>query len=188
MTPGSRFYRWLGPDRTDRELISRLKDAMTLKIPGLDRFAQRFVKLARRQRDRFFTRGLPSGVAPYKGWQWWCLTHECAQYVLNYVDSNRDFRFFRSTSIPDETFFQTIIANSEFVHTLSAGFAQDVIAGNHYIRWSEGSGLGKPCILKEDEFEALMASGACFARKLDETDSHRLIELLRERTAPPARC
>lgn len=120
-------------------------------------------------------------MTPYKGWQWWCLTHECAQYVLNYVDANRDVvRFFRSTSIPDETFFQTIIANSEFAHTLSPGLARGVISGNHYIRWSES----KPCVLREDDFAALTASEACFARKLDETASHRLIGMLRQRTGP----
>ena len=132
LTPGSRFHRWLDPEWTDQELISRLELAPTLQTLGLDRYVLRFVEFARRQRDRVFSRRLQSAMTPYKGWQWWCLSHECSRYVLNYVDSNRDFvRFFRSTSIPDETFFQTIIANSQFVHTLSPGFAQGVTAGNH---------------------------------------------------------
>lgn len=184
LTPESRFYQWLGPDRTDRELISRIQDGAPLQIPGLDRYAHRVVKFARRQRDRFFKRRLGGAMTPCKGWQWWCLTHECTQYVLNYVDSHRDFvRFFRSTSLPDETFFHTIIANSKFNQTLSPGFAQDVIAGNHYIRWSKGSGLGKPSVLKEDMLATLVSSEACFARKLRETESDELIRLLRERMA-----
>jgi len=44
-------------------------------------------------------------VIPHKGWQWGSLTHECTQYVLDYVDSNRYFvRSFMPTRIPDETF------------------------------------------------------------------------------------
>jgi hypothetical protein len=52
--------------------------------------------------------------------------------VLDYVDANPRFvRFFRSALIPDESFFHTIIANSEFARTLSPACPQGVISGKH---------------------------------------------------------
>jgi hypothetical protein len=121
-------------------------------------------------------------IEPAKGWQWWCLTHECVEYVLRYTEANPEFvRFFRSTHIPDESFIHTIIANSDFLHTLSPGRATGPIAGNHFIQWDRGNGRGKPCILNENDFDALVASDACFARKVSETDSAPLIGRLRER-------
>jgi hypothetical protein len=57
--------------------------------------------------------------------------------------------------------------------------------GNHYIRCHGG----KPRVLKSDAFEALIDSDACFARKLNETDSLELMEKLRDfcRTGDAAR-
>jgi hypothetical protein len=102
--------------------------------------------------------------------------------VLDYTDANPEFvRFFRSMLVPDESFFHTIIANSEFVHTLSPGHATGVITGNHYVRWDKGNGVGTPCLLKADDFDALIASDACFARKVSETESGALVRRLHER-------
>ena len=129
------LYHW-----SDRRLRQIPPDASTVQKLEAPQACARALWYGRRQ-SRLFQRRLPSGVRPHKGWQWWCLTHECTEYVLNYVDAHPQFvRFFRSTRIPDESFFQTILANSEFVHTVSPGFAEGVITGNHYIRWSKDRG------------------------------------------------
>jgi hypothetical protein len=181
MQPGSRTYNRLFSDR-DLRLIKLLKRSRTLKRLRLPHYVQRLVEHRRRQKDRLMRRRLPPGVKLYKGWQWWCLTHECVTYVLHYIVSNPEYvRFFRDTRFPDESFFQTILVNSDFVHTLSPGEAKGVISGNHYVRWSEDMGRGKPCVLKEDDFDALVASEACFARKMDEIESVALVRRLRER-------
>jgi hypothetical protein len=180
MTPRSYFHDRLIYYRTERRLRKFLKRRRLFKRLKLNEHVRGLFKYGRRL--RMFQPRLPGNVRPYKGWQWWCLTHECSEYVLNYVDAHPEFvRFFSSTHIPDESMFQTILANSEFVDTLSPGFAGGVIAGNHYARWSKGEAQGKPCILKEDDLEALIRSDACFARKLSEAHSTRLIELLSER-------
>jgi hypothetical protein len=141
------------------------------------RSQSRVYKLSRRLAARFSPRRLPRGIRFYKGWQWWCLSHECIAYILGYVESHPEIvRFCRYTFIPDEMFFHTIIGNSEYARTLSPGFAEGTIAGNHYIRWAGG----KPCVLKADAFEALIESDACFARKFDEAHSSRLIAMLRD--------
>lgn len=182
MTPQSLFHDRLIYYRTERRLRKFFKRRRLFKRLKLHEHVRGLFKYGRRL--RMFQHRPPCNLRPYKGWQWWCLTHECTEYVLNYVDAHPEFvQFFRSTHIPDESLFQTIIANSEFVDTLSPGFAAGVIAGNHYVRWSKGEARGKSCILKEDDLEALIRSDACFARKLSEVDSTRLIELLSERAS-----
>ncbi len=132
---------------------------------------------ARRLLARVAPRRLPRGLKLYKGLQWWCLTDACAAYVLDVVDRRPDLvRFFRRTRIPDETFFHTIIGNSPFAATLSPGFADGTHAGNHYIRWREGM----PVVLGEADLDLLLRDEACFARKVNEHDSAKLIERLRE--------
>ncbi len=176
-----RYHDRLVYRRSDMELMKSLnrRSLVRLNIPT---HISRFIRQARRKQDRLTGRTLPPGVRAYKGWQWWCLTYECARYVLDYSDANPHFvEFFQSTHIPDELFFHTIIANSEFVHTLSPGRQRGVISGNHYVRWSRGEGVGQPCVLKEDDFDELVASEACFARKLSETESGQLIRRLHER-------
>lgn len=52
---------------------------------------------------------------PYGGSQWWALTREACQYILEFVQSNESVsRFFRNTCCPDEMFFHTILGNSPF--------------------------------------------------------------------------
>jgi hypothetical protein len=181
LKPGSRFhdrlvYRW-----SDRRLIKFLKRRRSLARLDIPTHVGRLIRGARGKLDQLTNRTLPAGIVPYKGWQWWCLTHDCARYVLDYVNANpRVVRFFRPTLVPDESFFHTVIANSEFAHTLSPAGPQGVISGNHYVRWRKIKGRCKPQVLKEGDFDELAASEACFARKFSETKSGRLIERLHD--------
>jgi len=51
----------------------------------------------------------------YYGSTWWALSHDCLRYVLEQIDNHREYIPFYQTSLsPDESFFQTIIANSSF--------------------------------------------------------------------------
>ncbi|MBQ4279014.1 MAG: hypothetical protein IJC16_03545 [Rikenellaceae bacterium] len=106
----------------------------------------------------------------YKGSPWWCLSGACIRYVLDYCDRNPGFvRFNRTVHCPDELFFQTIIMHSPF--------AERVTGDNfRYIDWS--AGLANPKTLGAEDYEAIVASGKWFARKLDETADSRLLDLL----------
>jgi hypothetical protein len=172
MRPGSRFYDRLIYRRSDRRLIKFLRRRRSLARLKIPTYTGQLIKGVRGKLDELTDRTLPAGTIPHKGWQWWCLTHDCARYVLDYVNANPRFvRFFRSALIPDESFFHTIIANSEFAHTLSPTCPQGAISGNHYVRWQEVKGRCKPRVLEESDFAELAASQACFARKFSETKS-----------------
>jgi hypothetical protein len=69
-------------------------------------------KLGLAQRD--YKRYLGS-LEPYSGSQWWALTSDACRYVLEFVDKHQQFaEYFQNTFAPDESFFQTIVANSAF--------------------------------------------------------------------------
>ncbi|MDN5788835.1 beta-1,6-N-acetylglucosaminyltransferase, partial [Pseudorhodobacter sp.] len=55
-------------------------------------------------------RKVPGDLQIQIGSQWWCLRRRTIEAVLAFCDSRRDvMRFFRTTWIPDETFFQTLV-------------------------------------------------------------------------------
>lgn len=62
-------------------------------------------------------------VDVYFGSQWIGITKECAEYVVDTVESNPQLKeYFENTSAPDEMFFHTIIFNSPFkYHTIQHG-------------------------------------------------------------------
>jgi hypothetical protein len=61
-----------------------------------------------------------NGQKPYTGSQWWALTNECASYILDYVRKNSKIvGLFKTSSCPDEAFFQTILMNSKFKKSIS---------------------------------------------------------------------
>lgn len=65
----------------------------------------------------------------YVGGQWFALTRQCVEYVLDTVDENKRYeRFFRHSLIPDEAFFQTIIAHSPF--------AANIVPNMTYTDWT----------------------------------------------------
>jgi len=115
----------------------------------------------------------------YNGSGWFSLTGDCIEYILDFVDKNKDFyRFFHNAMCSDETFFQTIILNSEY---------KDKVVNNNlrYIDWC-AAGLGSPktsgwfkrgstsprTLLLED-YERLSNSKCLFARKFDlDTDAN----------------
>ncbi|MEO0342903.1 MAG: DUF5928 domain-containing protein [Pseudomonadota bacterium] len=63
------------------------------------------------QRKMRWEREAPSGLEMKIGSQWWCLRRKTVESVLKYIDQNPAVvRFFKSVWIPDECFFQTLVA------------------------------------------------------------------------------
>jgi hypothetical protein len=91
------------------------------------RFAARaLAKLGFAQRDY---RKYLGSLEPYGGEQWWALTRDACQYVLEFVERNRHVeKYFQNTPAPDEMFFHTILGNS--------AFASRTRRCLHYLDWS----------------------------------------------------
>ncbi len=129
---------------------------------------------------------------PYFGSQWFALTVGTVKYILDFISTNRAYlRFMKYTEGPDETFFQTIILNSERrenVYGYDRFVQWDKIKkiGEHftqgysslrYMDWSDrGPNMPKPAILDSGYFETLVDSPDLFARKVDENASADLLD------------
>ncbi|MXU66473.1 DUF5928 domain-containing protein [Oceanomicrobium pacificus] len=102
-------------------------------------------------------RKLPDGLRIMVGSQWWCLRHGTIDRVLDLIANRPDIpRFFRSTWIPDETFFQTLVLEV----TPRAEIA------NRTLTFLLFTDYGLPVVFHDDHADLLEAQDWLFARKV----------------------
>ncbi len=121
-------------------------------------------------------REAPLGLRLYGGAQWWCLSSEAVRYLNDFIARNPELlRFYSGSFIPDESFIQTILANSPLAHR---------ITGHHrrLIIWDRPV-PPYPAILKMDDLEMLLASDNLFARKFDPKMDAGILDALDKRNA-----
>jgi hypothetical protein len=71
-----------------------------------------FYLLLAAQKKLGWSRNLPKGLRPVIGSQWWCLRRGTIEKIVRFLKERPDVvRFFRTTWIPDETFFQSLVAH-----------------------------------------------------------------------------
>lgn len=71
-------------------------------------------------------------IKPCYGSQWWAITQECANYILNLSNNNKRLdKYFKTSFAPDEMYFHTIIFNSNFASSTINGGVEDYSS-----RWS----------------------------------------------------
>jgi hypothetical protein len=122
-------------------------------------------------------RSVPGGLRPFQGSSYFTLSRECARYVRAFAAENPRFvRFFRHTSFPDESFFQTILLNSPL--------AAKVV--NRNLRHEDWTAPGAhPAILRAGDLPDLTASEDFIAKKFDSTVDAEILDLIdREILAP----
>lgn len=106
----------------------------------------------------------------YKGDNWWTLTPECIDYILEYAKKEYKFvNFHRFTESSDEIFFHNIIMHSPF--------AERVENNSHrYIDWSQCK--ANPEILTCEDYDKIVKSDAWFARKFDTELNSNILDML----------
>lgn len=106
----------------------------------------------------------------YGGSTWWSLAREAVAYVCGHCDWQGWYERLKDTFVPEEMYVQTLLLNSPLRDT--------VVNDNlRYILWEERHG-SCPAILDESDAEALLHSGAWFARKVDSDVSGKLIRTI----------
>lgn len=105
----------------------------------------------------------------YKGSNWFGITKELRDYILNYLEINDWYlKAFEKSYCGDEIFFQTLIMNSPFrfnIYKLNS--ANENLMSLRYIDWSSGPDF--PKILNEEDFNKIKGSNALFGRKFNES-------------------
>lgn len=114
------------------------------------------------------TRALPAGIKVMIGSQWWCLRRRSVAAVLAFSRQRPDvIRFFRTTWIPDETFFQTLVRH------LVPGREIE----SRTLTFLMFSDYGMPVSFYNDHADLLLGQDALFARKIS-AEAHRLKQML----------
>lgn len=144
------------------------------------------MNLERAERRLLPERRFPFGHVPYRGSAYFALTRQVADYVLAFLDTDdgaRYMRFFRRSWGSDEMLFQSVVLNSPLATTCrhyerdrAAGLTHPNDAHLHYVDWDPAR--ERPAVLDERDLDALLASEAFFARKVDAIRSQRLLEEL----------
>ena len=122
-------------------------------------------------------------LAPYGGSAWWAIGREAAAHILEFTVQNpRIVTYYKHTDIPDESYFQTILGNSEFKSKMQRSLT--------YTDWSAGG--ANPAMLTMAHMERFISEVPClsnsaygnsevlFARKFSE-DSDELVSMLESR-------
>ena len=123
------------------------------------------------QRYLGLTRQIPQDIQVQIGSQWWCLRRQTIESLMDFIQSRRDVvRFFRTTWIPDETFFQTIVP-----HLIPQTEIQ-----SRTLTFLMFTDYGRPVMFYNDHYDLLIGQDYLFARKIspDANDLQRRLGLL----------
>ena len=99
-----------------------------------------------------------------KGAVWFSITHACALYALEHAPEYR--KYYRLSTCADEIWLQSVLARSPFMEQRHySSFGDETAATMRYVDWTDGG--SSPRTLTMDDYAAMRASGALFARKFD---------------------
>ena len=102
-------------------------------------------------------REIPADIQVMIGSQWWCLRRTTIEAILDFTKKRRDvMRFFSTTWIPDETFFQTLVRHlvpERQIETRTLTFLMF-------------SDYGMPVTFYNDQYDLLLSQDFLFARKI----------------------
>jgi hypothetical protein len=103
------------------------------------------------------TRDVPDDIQMMIGSQWWCLRRRTIEWVLDFCEQRPDvMRFFKTTWIPDETFFQTIVRH----------VVPETEIRTRTLTFLMFTDYGMPVTFYNDHYDLLLSQDFLFARKI----------------------
>ncbi len=103
------------------------------------------------------SRSIPADLQIQIGSQWWCLRRRTIEAILDLCRTRRDImRFFRTTWIPDETFFQTLVRHLVPEHEIRSRTPTFLMFTDY----------GMPLTFYNDHYDLLLSQDYIFARKI----------------------
>ena len=120
------------------------------------------------QKQFGLARKVPADLKIHIGSQWWCLRRRTIEAVLDFAARRRDVRrFFATTWVPDEIFFQTLVAHLVPATSIRSRPLTFLIFTDY----------GVPVTFHDDHHDLLLAQDYLFARKIS-PDAVKLRERL----------
>jgi hypothetical protein len=127
-----------------------------------------FYWMLQAQRKLGLKRSIPEDIQVQIGSQWWCLRRLTVEWSREFVAERPDVvRFFRTTWIPDETFFQTLVRH----------LVPETEIRSRTLTFLMFSDYGMPVNFYNDHYDLLLSQDFLFARKIS-PDAHELKERL----------
>ncbi|MDW3182813.1 DUF5928 domain-containing protein [Roseobacter sp.] len=123
------------------------------------------------QRRLKLDRKPPDDIQIRIGSQWWCLRRETVEKMLDFLKGRRDvMRFFATTWIPDETFFQTVVSH----------LVPETEIRSRTLTFLMFTDYGMPVTFYNDHYDMLISQDYLFARKIspEASDLKRRLGLL----------
>ncbi|MDZ7710206.1 MAG: DUF5928 domain-containing protein, partial [Roseovarius sp.] len=118
---------------------------------------KRFYASLNLQRKFNLTRAIPHDIQVQIGSQWWCLRRRTVEWILDFTRERRDvMRFFRTTWIPDETFFQTLVRH----------LVPETEIETRTLTFLMFTDYGMPVTFYNDHYDMLLGQDYLFARKI----------------------
>ncbi len=109
------------------------------------------------QKQFNLARAIPKDIRVRIGSQWWCLRRKTIEAIVAFGKERPDvMRFFKTTWIPDETYFQTLVG-----HLIA-----DKEIEKRTLTFLVFSDYGMPATFYNDHYEFLVAQDFMFARKI----------------------
>ncbi len=109
------------------------------------------------QRRLGLSRKIPADLQIMIGSQWWCLRRRTIEWILDFCRNRPDvMRFFRTTWIPDETFFQTLVPHLVPENEISTRTLTFLMFTDY----------GIPVTFYNDHYDLLLSQDYLFARKI----------------------
>ena len=136
-----------------------------------------FDRMVRWQRKLRIRRRMPMDLKPHMGSQWWTMRWPTCKKVLDFTRDHPEVpKFFKSTWIPDESYFQTIIAK-----IIPKWQIADLQLMFHHL-----TPAGRPYVFYNDHLPLLQRLPHFFVRKVS-PDASVLLENLYQQAGPPRR-
>jgi protein xylosyltransferase len=99
----------------------------------------------------------PFGLSPAFGWHWWTLPAPIAAWLAEQALASSIAGFYRTTAIPEEMVFQTLLANSQYSESIR----------HNCLRFFKATSSGHiPKWLDIGDLSDIIDSGAFFCRKV----------------------
>ncbi len=118
---------------------------------------KRFYAAFNLQKRLKIQRKIPRDIEMMIGSQWWCLRRRTIEAILEFIVERPDvLRFFKTTWIPDETFFQTLVRH----------LVPDTEIDCRTLTFLMFSDYGMPVTFYNDHCDLLLGQDFLFARKI----------------------
>lgn len=105
----------------------------------------------------------------YKGSQWIALSRRAVDVCLDSSHARRMRSYFNRTLVPDEAYFQTVLASTPGMHISFEPIS--------WLRW-ESDTNPHPAVIREGDVDTALSAGTPFARKFDESASPGILDLV----------